>query len=70
MSKMIVNLRDIDITRKPYFKEYVAYKKDLKFETENRSFLQVYMPPEAKKHHQEISDAIAQTPTEKIRKKS
>lgn len=70
MNKMIVNLRDVDIKQTRLFKEYAAYKKDLKFETENRSFLQVYLPPEIKKHHQEINDAINKTPAENIRKKA
>ena len=70
MNKMIVNLRDIDITQRPEFEKYVAYKKELNFETQNRPFLQAYIPPEVKKQHQEIQSIINEFPTQALEKKA
>ncbi len=70
MEKMIINLRDVNIRNSQQFKEYVAYKEDLKFETNNRHFLRVYMPPEIKQQHLEISENISNISVQQLQKKS
>lgn len=71
MERMIVNLKDVDITKNNNsFAQYLDYKEQFNFETENRPFISTYLPPEAKNEHRALMSTTFQIPPHKLREKA
>ncbi len=70
MERMIVNLKDVDITKNNNFAQYLDYKEQFNFETENRPFVSTYLPQEAKNEHHALMGATSQIPPHKLREKA
>ena len=45
MGKILVKLKDIDLTETSRFDKYTDFKEQFNFEANHRPFLQTYLPP-------------------------
>ena len=70
MERMIVNLKDVDITQSYNFEQYLDYKEQFNFEADNRPFITTYMPQEAKNEYNGLANATSQIPPHQLREKA
>lgn len=70
MERMIVNLKDVDITDTPEFEEYSDFKEMHRFEYENHQFPRTYFPPEIKNQQTQLVQALRGLPPETLKRKA
>ena len=70
MGKILVKLKDIDLTETSRFDKYTDFKEQFNFEANHRPFLQTYLPPEEKQHQQELKESINNIPHQKLKAKA
>ena len=62
MERIIVDLKDVDISNTPMFEEYISYKEGLNFENEHRIFARAYLPPEEKYRNEMLMQNLNKMP--------
>ncbi len=70
MERMIVNLKDVDITESPEFEEYIKFKELYRFEYETHQFPRTYYPPEIKAQQTQLVNALNGLSPEKLKIKA